>query len=1365
MRRQNWLACLSRRLQRFVGDLRRADNSCRPRPERSTARTAEVLETRTLLSVAAFFFSFDGSLNIDVSAGSGVRVSASGGAVVVEEELPDGTFAPVAITGAPSGPSAVQRINVVGDGSDNRVDLSLVSQADYSSLTAIVADTGDGDDTILGSGDLADSLIGGDGHDVLVGNGGDDTLDGGDGNDALTGGDGNDSLLAGDGFDTASGGDGDDTVSGGDSGDLITGDAGNDVLTGGDGEDTIDGGDGDDAATGDFGDDSMTGGAGNDTIAGNLGDDTVSGGDDNDSIEGQAGNDQLLGDAGDDTVLGHSGDDSVEGGDGNDRLIGNAGTDTVRGGDGDDLIFGGSHDDFLVGRDGDDTINGQGGNDTILGGQGADFIRGHGNDDQIIGDPVLVSIDSVTMDEGDGSPNVFFVFTVTLSESSDVPIDVDYATSDGTATAGSDYVAAAGTLRFDPGVTVQTISIEIIGDTVIEPDETFFVTLTVANSDFVSVLAGTGQGTIVDDDNPGPANVGLNFTGTTYNQSFYIPPDTQGAVGPNHIVEMVNGRYAVYDKTTGTQLAASSFSQFWTDAGATFVGSPFDPRVVYDPDSGRWFAAAADNAFQANNFLLAVSNSSDPTAGWTGFAIDSDTDNAQWADFPMLGIDADAVYLSANMFGIGPNDPFEINLLVVPKADLVAPTPTVANATLIENLPVPGGFTFQPAVDFGPSDGRAPLISASVSGELWRMDILNPGSGSPTVSSTVTISVPPYGLTMDADQPGSKQNLESGTASVSAYVYEQGDSLWVVHSVDDSATGNVAIRWYEIDEPTNTVLQTGLIADPDLDLIYPSIAANANGEVVIGVTGTSENVFPSTYAIVGTTTGGVTSFGPPILLQAGVSDYERLDGFGRNRWGDYSATVVDPVDPGVFWTFQEFVDATDSWAVQITQIIPGPMAPPPPPPPPAPSASADTIFGGSGNDTINGNAGNDRINGDSGDDLIDGGTDDDELFGGAGRDTLFGGDGDDTLWGLGDPDTVDGGAGNDQYVWNQHGNDLFQNTGGGGDLVQILTGDGDDTPTVQAGNGGLQFLVGSETLTVDPSLVQVELDLGNGNDHVTIRNTSGIGAMLLMINGEDGNDTVDATNASLGFVHLLADGGAGNDTLLGSRDRDTLLGGDGDDSIFGDRGRDLLDGGLGHDSIDGGLGDDTLRGGDGNDTLQGLWGDDVLYGDAGDDLLDGHRNDDTLYGGDGNDKLIGRQDDDSMLGEAGDDSLFGGGGDDWMDGGVGDDTLRGHDGNDRMRGDDGNDTLVGDNGNDTLIGNDGNDTLKGNNGDDLIGGEDGADVLVGHAGNDTIAGGDNDDKLYGGSGNDVVLGEDGDDTVNGQGGSDTVAGGQGTNVI
>jgi len=108
-----------------------------------------------------------------------------------------------------------------------------------------------------------------------------------------------------------------------------------------------------------------------------------------------------------------------------------------------------------------------------------------------------ITINDVTVTEGNtGTANA--TFTVTLSAASSSTVTVDFATADGTATAGSDYQSTSGTLIFNPGVTTQTINVAVIGDTTDEPNETFFVNLT--NATNALILDNQGQCTITDND-------------------------------------------------------------------------------------------------------------------------------------------------------------------------------------------------------------------------------------------------------------------------------------------------------------------------------------------------------------------------------------------------------------------------------------------------------------------------------------------------------------------------------------------------------------------------------------------------------------------------------------------------------------------------------------------------------------------------------------------------------------------------------------------------------------------------------------------------------------------------------------------------
>src|SRR6266540_2532568 len=87
-----------------------------------------------------------------------------------------------------------------------------------------------------------------------------------------------------------------------------------------------------------------------------------------------------------------------------------------------------------------------------------------------------ISIDDVTVTEGD-SGTVTASFLVSLTAFSPETVSVDYATADGSATAPDDYLATGGNLAFDPGQTTRTVEVTVNGDTLYEPDETFFVNL------------------------------------------------------------------------------------------------------------------------------------------------------------------------------------------------------------------------------------------------------------------------------------------------------------------------------------------------------------------------------------------------------------------------------------------------------------------------------------------------------------------------------------------------------------------------------------------------------------------------------------------------------------------------------------------------------------------------------------------------------------------------------------------------------------------------------------------------------------------------------------------------------------------------
>lgn len=432
--------------------------------------------------------------------------------------------------------------------------------------------------------------------------------------------------------------------------------------------------------------------------------------------------------------------------------------------------------------------------------------------------------------------------------------------------------------------------------------------------------------------------IGLNFTGSTYlTDSLYVPPDCDGAIGPDHYVEFINGRFSVYSKSTGSRVKTLTATTFWSQAGAALASGwdAIDPRILFDSFSQRWITAQVDidtrGIANTNHFLVAVSATSDPTGTWKGVSIPSDPGGNNSADFPTVGFDAQGVYLAADLFDpsgfpVGPT------LLSIPKASLLLETPVVTNQTWFGELSyLSRGYILQPAVN----------MDGSTNGNVLSVDSLgfDPSSGDFVTNKTLRICrvqksmgpepavltdstllmVPGYVAPYNPFQPDGTQNLDDGDSRFSSAVYQVGAVLYAVHGTE--IDGRAALMWYRIDAQTSAVLESGAIADPVQDFYYGSIAANANGTVVVGFNGSSVSNFVSCYAVVGETANGSTTFGAPMLLKVGLASYQNTASNGYSRWGDYSSTSADPADPTKFWTIQMYPSSASEWSTQITQIL------------------------------------------------------------------------------------------------------------------------------------------------------------------------------------------------------------------------------------------------------------------------------------------------------------------------------------------------------------------------------------------------------------------------------------------------------------
>jgi hypothetical protein len=415
------------------------------------------------------------------------------------------------------------------------------------------------------------------------------------------------------------------------------------------------------------------------------------------------------------------------------------------------------------------------------------------------------------------------------------------------------------------------------------------------------------------------AVIGANFAGSDSTIAGFYPPDSDGAIGPGGFVELLNGVYRVYSQS-GEVLQQSSQDEFWFSAGVSPDSEPFDPRVLYDPESGRWFAAT----ITATGFLLAVSNSSDPTQGWQALSIRAIPDGVpQFPDFTALGVNDQGVYLEAS------NDWY---IVAIPKSNLIGGDVTDASATLFTSFadPItPGlpGFVAQPAVASGLA-GSEPFLSAANwdQGEL-RVSSIDWSGSTPTLNAAPdrSITVDPMMIPHDAPQVGSDVPIDTLDPRLTDSVVFQNGELFAVQTVQGS-DGRAVLRWYEIADPLGSpqLTASGVISPPGLDAYFGSIAVNPLGQVVVGFSASSPSQYVSSYAVTGTLTGGGIQFDEPMLLASGSAPNTTA------RWGDFSATTFDPNDPTHFWTIQELPLADNVWRTQITELVFQPAALPGP---------------------------------------------------------------------------------------------------------------------------------------------------------------------------------------------------------------------------------------------------------------------------------------------------------------------------------------------------------------------------------------------------------------------------------------------------
>ncbi|MGH7913615.1 MAG: Ig domain-containing protein, partial [Candidatus Binataceae bacterium] len=328
--------------------------------------------------------------------------------------------------------------------------------------------------------------------------------------------------------------------------------------------------------------------------------------------------------------------------------------------------------------------------------------------------------------------------------------------------------------------------------------------------------------------------------------------------------------------------------------------------------------------------------------------------------------------VQANLFTVS-GDAFTKSVIwAFDKANLYA-----AGAGKYTVLKPASGFTQLPATTYDPNLATMYLLESNSGGAArLRLDTITGAVGAEVLTTGVAFPIgsapwQSFSPTLNfAPQLGSASLIDTDDDRMQSCVYRNG-SLWASHTVYLPATGTpkrTAAQWWQISTAADSVGQVqqfGRVDDPSGAnfYAYPTLAVNQNNDVMMGYTHFAPGLYPSAAYSTRLASDAANTMETDATLKAGEAPYFKDFGTGDNRWGDFSSTVVDPVDDTAMWTIQEYAGRNNMWGLwwgkvntdespatptpspgvtptPIATPTPTPIATPAPTPMPTPTPSA-----------------------------------------------------------------------------------------------------------------------------------------------------------------------------------------------------------------------------------------------------------------------------------------------------------------------------------------------------------------------------------------------------------------------------------------
>ena len=391
-------------------------------------------------------------------------------------------------------------------------------------------------------------------------------------------------------------------------------------------------------------------------------------------------------------------------------------------------------------------------------------------------------------------------------------------------------------------------------------------------------------------------SVGTNFKGLIYNDA----PDLGIAAGPNHIVQTDNTFVAFYSKT-GTLLSQQNLWSFFSPVGTTVNSFVIETTVIYDEIAGRFVIQAIDLSIPSGQprLLMAVSNSSDPTQGWTEQHLlqESPGDGAK------IGYNADAYVITFVLYGT-PNPPTRV--ISIDKSSVLD-----ANNITFITYRNDTSSTWYPASMPGSLSGDPMWIlrdAAPTSIKLTKMT--NVLSNAAQFTETL-VSVGQHDWRPAMTQPGGTTIDAGGSLQTAIWRNNRLVTAQPVGIPDDGYSQS-HVQWYEFDTSgiSPTLLQMGTtMPGTGVGNGAPAIAIAPNGDIGLTYVQSSATEYLSMYVTGRKKTDPLNTMQTPVLVKAGEGI------FTNQRTCDFPGIAVDAAD-GTFWgdeVYANTANAKDTW--------------------------------------------------------------------------------------------------------------------------------------------------------------------------------------------------------------------------------------------------------------------------------------------------------------------------------------------------------------------------------------------------------------------------------------------------------------------